>query len=160
MKIVKAKDAHIPGILALLLQVGDVHHQIRPDIFRAGAQKYDEAALAALLRDETRPIFVAEAEGRLLGYCFCILRDYRGSGVQTDRTEVYIDDLCVDEGCRGRGVATALYRYVTGWAKEIGCAFITLNVWQGNETAMTFYAHAGLTPRSITMEMALEENKC
>ncbi len=160
MKIVKAQNAHIPGILELLLQVGEVHHQIRPDIFRAGAQKYDAAALQALLRDENRPIFVAEAEGGLLGYCFCILRDYRGSGVQTDRTEVYIDDLCVDEGCRGQGVATALYRYVTGWAKENGCAFITLNVWQGNETAMAFYEHAGLTPRSITMEMALEENKC
>ena len=155
MTIRFASCADIPGILQLLYQVGDVHHQIRPDIFRSGALKYDAAALQALLQDSNRPIFVAVEGDALLGYCFCVLKDYRGSGVQTDRVEVYIDDLCVEETCRGQGVATALYRHVTAWAKELGCAFISLNVWCGNDSAMAFYEKMGMTPRHVMMEMKL-----
>lgn len=155
MTIRFATCSDIPGILQLLYQVGDVHHQIRPDIFRAGALKYDAPALQNLLQDSNRPIFVAVEDNTLLGYCFCVIKDYRGSGVQTDRVEVYIDDLCVDQGCRGRGVATALYRHVTNWAKDLGCAFISLNVWCGNDSAMAFYEKMGLTPRHIMMEMKL-----
>ena len=155
MTIRSATSADISGILRLLYQVGDVHHQIRPDIFRAGALKYDAPALQNLLQDSTRPIFVAVEGDALLGYCFCVIKDYRGSGVQTDRVEVYIDDLCVEETCRGQGVATALYRHVTNWAKDMGCAFISLNVWCGNDSAMTFYEKMGLTPRHIMLEMKL-----
>ena len=155
MTIRFATCADITGILRLLYQVGDVHHQIRPDIFRPGALKYDESALQTLLEDKSRPIFVAVEGDALLGYCFCVLKDYRGSGVQTDRVEVYIDDLCVEETCRGQGVATALYRYVTNWAKELGCAFISLNVWCGNDSAMAVYEKMGMTPRHIMMELKI-----
>ena len=155
MDIRLAKTQDIPGMLDLLLQVGEVHHQIRPDIFPAGTQKYDETALSALLKDENRPIFVAIHEEQVRGYCFCVRREYQGTGVSTQRKEIYIDDLCVDENCRGQGIATALYRHVCGWAKELGCQFITLNVWCGNDSAMGFYEHAGLTPRNITMEFKL-----
>ena len=158
MEIRFAENRDIPGMIALLRQVGDVHHQIRPDIFRSGAQKYDEDELKAILADETKPIFVAVDGETVAGYCFCVLKDYRGSGVQTDRVEVYIDDLCVDESRRGSGVATALYRHVTDYAKGLGCAFISLNVWCGNEGAMKFYEKMGLTPRHIMLEMALEES--
>ena len=72
-----------------------------------------------------------------------------------DRTELYIDDLCVDETCRGQGIATLLYAHVTDFAKALGCTFITLNVWCGNESAMKFYEKAGMTARNIHMEMKL-----
>ena len=157
MNIVKAEKRHIPGMLRLLQQVGQVHREIRPDIFRAGALKYDEKALEALLREENKPIFIGEDDGRVLGYCFCVLKDYRGSSVQTDRVELYIDDLCVEESARGQGIATALYRYVKEFAKGQGCSHISLNVWCGNVGAQRFYEKMGLTPRHIMMEQKLEE---
>ena len=157
MNIVKAEARHIPGMLNLLGQVGQVHHEIRPDIFRNGALKYDEIALEALLLEENKPIFIAQEDNRVLGYCFCVLKDYRGSSVQTDRVELYIDDLCVEESARGQGIATALYRYVKDFAKELGCSHITLNVWCGNVGAQRFYEKMGLTPRHIMMEQKLEE---
>ena len=157
MNICKARERHIPGMIKLLYQVGQVHHEIRPDIFRSGALKYDAAALEKLLRDENRPIFIAEEGDRVLGYCFCVLKDYRGSGVQTDRVEIYIDDLCVEETCRGQGVASVLYRYVQRFAKELGCSHISLNVWCGNDGAQKFYEKMGMRPRHIMMEQALED---
>ena len=61
MYITFANESHIPGMIDLLRQVGEVHHQIRPDLFRTGAQKYNEADLTALLKDPTRPIFIFKA---------------------------------------------------------------------------------------------------
>ena len=155
MVIRKAENRDIPGMIELLYQVGGVHHDIRPDIFRAGCLKYDEKALKELLREESRPIFVAVQDDFVLGYCFCQHREYRGSGVSTDRKELYIDDLCVDEANRGQGIAKFLYSHVCDYAREQGCAFITLNVWCGNDGARQFYEKMGMTPRNITMETRL-----
>ena len=155
MEIGLAESRDIPCMIALLHQVGEVHHQIRPDIFRSGALKYDEAALEELLKDKTRPIFVAVEAGPVLGYCFCVIKQFRDHETFVDRSEFYIDDLCVDENHRGQGIAKALFRHVNGYAKEHHFDAITLNVWCGNDSAMKFYEHAGMTPRNILMEMKL-----
>lgn len=55
MEIRFANTGDIPRMIDLLQQVGEVHHQIRPDLFRAGAQKYDEEALKKLLADPQPP---------------------------------------------------------------------------------------------------------
>lgn len=157
MEIRVAKRTDIPALLRLLQQVGGVHHDIRPDIFRENAIKYTHSQLETLLEDEEKPIYVACEADSVLGYCFCQWRQTRDSTVQTDRLELYIDDLCVDEACRGQGVATALYRYVTDLALARDCHFITLNVWRGNDSAMAFYEKMGLKPRNIMMEMPLKE---
>lgn len=156
MEIRFAQEKDIGGILCLLRQVGQVHHEIRPDLFRPGAIKYTEGELEAILADESRPIFVGTEEDKVLGYCFCQLREYRGSTVLTDRKELYIDDLCVDETVRGQHVGRQLYEHTCAWAKEIGCNFLTLNVWCGNDSAMAFYEKRGLKPQKIGMEMILE----
>ena len=155
MEIRLAQTGEIPGMIRLLQQVGAVHHQIRPDLFRAGAQKYHEADLEQLLKDPLRPIFAAVEEGRLLGYCFCIIEEVRDNPVLLDDKTLYIDDLCVDETIRGRHVGRALYDYAKAYAEETGCRSITLNVWCGNDSAMAFYEKRGLKPRKIYMEAVL-----
>ena len=160
MLIRPALPGDIPGLNALLLQVGQVHHEIRPDIFRNHALKYTNSELEALLSDENRPVFVADEGGFIAGYCFCVLRCYDGTGVSTCRRELYIDDLCVDASFRGQGVARLLYDAACAHGRSLGCSFVTLNVWCGNEQAMAFYEKCGLRPRNITMEMPLEGESC
>ena len=154
MNIRPAKARDIPAIIDLLRQVGQVHRNIRPDIFRDGAQKYDEAALAELLNNPTRPIFVAE-EDRVLGYCFCILQEVAGDPVLADRRSLYIDDLCVLESCRGKHIGTAIYQEILRYAKYRGCYNVTLNVWCCNPGAMAFYESLGMKPQKIGMETIL-----
>ena len=155
MEIRFADRRDIPGMIDLLQQVGEVHHQIRPDLFRSGAQKYDEAALEALLADPSRPILAAILQGKLAGYAFCILQETKNDPVLCDRKVLYIDDLCVDEAIRGQGIATALYARVLDYARELGCHAVTLNVWCGNDSAMGFYEKCGLKPQKIGMEVVL-----
>ena len=74
--------------------------------------------------------------------------------VQVDLV-LYIDDICVDEGARGRGVGRALYGHILGFAREKGCYNVTLNVWSCNPGAMAFYEKLGLTPYKVGMEKIL-----
>lgn len=59
MQIRHAGTQDIPGIDRLLSQVLTVHHNGRPDLFRANARKYNDDELKEILEDTTRPIFVA-----------------------------------------------------------------------------------------------------
>ena len=158
MEIRLANNSDIPGMIELLKQVGEVHHQIRPDLFRDGAQKYSVADLEELLKDENRPVFVGIEDGRMLGYCFCILEEVKENPVLRDVKSLYIDDLCVDENIRGKHVGSRLYDHVCSYAREIGCRSVTLNVWCGNDSAMAFYQSRGMKPRKIYMETSLERN--
>ena len=155
MTIRFACENDIPQMLDLLLQVGEVHHQIRPDLFRAGAQKYDEAALKRLLKTSDRPILAAEVDGKMVGYAFCILQITKDDPVLCDRRVLYIDDLCVDENHRGRGIAGALYRRALELARELSCDAVTLNVWWGNDNALRFYENCGLQRQKIGTEKVL-----
>jgi ribosomal protein S18 acetylase RimI-like enzyme len=156
MLIRRATTADIPHILRLLVQVCNVHQAIRPDIFKRDGVKYTESDLTELLADDTRPVWCAVEDGQFLGYCFCQWKETPDGSAVFPRKELYIDDLCVDEKARGRGVATALFRFVTDIAKAAGVDFITLNVWQGN-SALNFYEKMGMKPRKIVMDLPLED---
>lgn len=155
MDIQLANQTHIPALIHLLKQVGQVHHDIRPDIFPAGTQKYDENQLLEVLADKDRPIFVALNDNAVTGYCFCKIKRHEANACSVLRTEFYIDDLCVDENHRGKGIATALYRYAVVFARDLNAHSLTLNVWCGNESAMRFYEKMGMKKRNIMMETKL-----
>ena len=125
MLIRRAEISDIPDILRLLTQVCNVHQDIRPDIFKRDGVKYTKTDLTELLADETRPVWCALEDGCFLGYCFCQWKETPEGSAVFPRRELYIDDLCVDETARGKGVATALFRYVTDTAKAQGATFIT-----------------------------------
>ena len=61
----------------------------------------------------------------------------------------------MDAACRGQGVATALYRHVLGYAREIGCHNVTLNVWECNPGARAFYDAMGMSVQKTCLEQVL-----
>ena len=155
MEIRFAKVEDVPGILSLLQQVGRVHHEGRPDIFRHDAQKYGPSQVLGLLDKPCTPIFVAVEEQAVLGYCFCQLKSHFQDPVLCDRKELYIDDLCIDENHRGQHIGKALYEAAHRYGVQSGCDSITLNVWCCNPGAMAFYESLGMLPQKITMEQLL-----
>ncbi|MCH5210627.1 MAG: GNAT family N-acetyltransferase [Oscillospiraceae bacterium] len=154
MNIRRAEERDMDKIKDLLLQVLTVHHNGRPDLFKPNCRKYTDPELKELIKDDTRPIFVAE-DSEVKGYAFCILKETKNDNALADVKTLYIDDLCVDENCRGQHVGTALYEYVKEYAKEIDCYNVTLNVWACNPTAQKFYEKCGLKPQKTTMETIL-----
>lgn len=145
----------IPSLDKLLSQVLEVHHLARPDLFKSGKRKYTEAQLCAILNDETRPIFVFEEDGEVLGYVFCVFIRHINDNILTDIKTLYIDDLCVDENSRGKHIGQKLYEYVLDYAKKQNCYNVTLNVWEGNDNAIKFYEKMGLKLQKRVMEQIL-----
>lgn len=154
MNIRRADKRDMEKIKDLLNQVLTVHHNGRPDLFKANCRKYTDSELEELIKDDARPIFVADEDG-VLGYAFCVIKETKNNNILTDIKTLYIDDLCVDENIRGKHVGTALYNYVKEYAKEIGCYNVTLNVWSCNESAQQFYEGQGLKPQKTTLETIL-----
>ena len=152
----KASKSDIPSIIELLHQVNMVHHVLRPDLFKPYTTKYDEEELEALLGDESKPVFVCvDGEGTVLGHAFCMVTEVRDHRLLEDVKTLYIDDICVDEKARGKHVGKALFDYVCEYARSIGCNNITLNVWDGNNPALSFYRNMGMHVQKTTMEMML-----
>ena len=150
----QASVADIPRIIDLLHQVDMVHHRLRPDLFKPDTTKYDEQELAVLLEDKTKPIFVYD-DGEVLGYTFCQITEVKEDRLLQYRKTLYIDDLCVDEAARGKHIGSALFDFVRDYAKSIGCHAVTLNVWEGNDSAIRFYQNMGMHPQKIGMEIKL-----
>lgn len=156
MIIRRAKNEDLAGLNKLLQQVLMVHHNGRPDLFKPNAKKYKDEEIFQIIANDETPIFVAvDDKEEVLGYAFCIFKQFINNEIMTDIKTLYIDDLCVDEKCRGMHIGTQLYDYVLAFAKASGCYNVTLNVWSCNESAMKFYEKCGLVPQKVGMEKIL-----
>lgn len=138
MEIRKAETKDINAILNLLKQVNLIHHNGRPDIFNIGT-KYTYEQLVEIIDDDNCSILVANDNGKIKGYAFCIYQENKNDNILTDIKTLYLDDLCVDENYRGKHIGKKLYDAVLELAKEKHCYNVTLNVWHLNESALKFY---------------------
>lgn len=151
----RANAGDVPALDKLLYQVHKVHSDARPDLFKPGKKKYTDEELALILQDESRPIFVAEWDGEVCGYAFCIHQQHEPQSSMAAVKTLYIDDLCVDEEMRGAHIGTALYEFVLEYAKEHDYYNVTLNVWADNPNAVKFYEKLGLRVQKLGMEKIL-----
>ena len=157
MIVRKAVKEDIPAILRLLSQVLEVHAAIRPDLFVSGTVKYNADELAVIIDDEKTPVFVAQGDnGDILGHAFVVMSVNTSQNMPIGMKSMYIDDICVDENARRMNVGTALYQHCIAYAKQAGCHDVSLNVWEGNESADKFYRSMGLKPRKTTLEYILD----
>ena len=155
MTIRRAKREDTGAVLRLLSQVLEIHAKIRPDIFVPGSTKYTSEELAVIFDDGLKPVYVAEDENGVIGYVFCVIKEPAFANTMLPRRTLFIDDFCVDEGCRGQRIGEALFRFVLDEAGRLGCTDVTLNVWEGNDAARRFYEKMGMKPRETQMEIML-----
>ena len=148
----KANTEDIKALTKLLYQADAVHNGIRPDLFKSDAPKYNDQELEAIINDNSKPIFVYD-DGEVVGHAFCQITEVKNHRLLQDIKTLYIDDICVDEAVRGKHIGKALFEYVRGYARFIGCNNITLNVWEGNGSAMAFYKNMGMKVQKTGMEI-------
>ena len=151
----RANAQDISGLISLLYQVNAVHNGIRPDLFKGGTTKYTPQELAHILQDDSMPVFVYDDGGEILGHAFCQVTEVSGHQLLQDCKTLYIDDICIDKHHRGQHIGQTLYKYVRDYAKQIGCHNITLNVWEGNDSAFHFYHSMGMHVQKTGMEVLL-----
>ena len=157
ISIRKAESRDIPKLSELLSEVLELHAKIRPDIFISGSTKYTASELADILANDQTPVFVAVDENNTVrGYVFCQIKRQPFSTNMKDFKTLFIDDLCIDESCRGAHIGTKLFDFALGYAKEEGCYDLTLNVWEGNDGARAFYEKMGMFVKETQMEILIK----
>jgi len=157
VEIRKAVHGDGERIIALLEQIGEYHHNGRPDIFKSGIKKYNLDHLIEILDNPQRITFSAadKTTGEILGYALCEILTYKNHPIFNDMMTFYIDDICVDEKCRGQGIGFLLVEKCKEYAKETGCYNIDLNVWEFNQSAIKFYEKCGLVVQRRKLEFIL-----
>jgi GNAT superfamily N-acetyltransferase len=94
--------------------------------------------LAQVLQVEDHAAYVAELDGRAVGWIHVCVRPQ----VQVDRA-AEIEGLVVDEACRGRGIGRLLIRQIEQWVQEKGCDIIYVRSNIIRERAHGFYQKLG-----------------
>ena len=156
MKIRRANEKDSLRIMELLGQVLQIHADIRPDIFIPNTTKYTQEELSEIIKDETKPVYVAVDENDVcVGYAFCQLKEQPFSNNMVPFKSLFIDDLCVDKEIRGKHIGECLFEHVKSEAKRMGCYEVTLNVWAGNTSAERFYEKMGMKTKERQMEYIL-----
>ena len=140
---------------AMFRQVAQMHAAARPDIYAPLTDAFVEGEVKRLMREEHTTILIADLNGRAVGMCVLQLRRAPDVPVLRPRCRAVIDDLCVLEGWRGRGIGKRLLNAAKEEARALGAPALELMVWGFNEDAMRFYEKAGMAVQHATLEMRL-----
>jgi ribosomal protein S18 acetylase RimI-like enzyme len=86
-------------------------------------------------------VLIAELDGAFAGLCltFPSFSTWRG------QPGIFVQDLYVDEACRGRRIGEALLRAVARRGKARGAGYLRLSVDIENKKAEAFYERLGIT---------------
>ncbi|WP_067142690.1 GNAT family N-acetyltransferase [Microtetraspora malaysiensis] len=109
------------------------------------AKALDRETVARLLAFEANTVLGARLQGRLVG-TLTLVTFPLPSGVRAR-----IEDVVVDEGARGRGVAAALTDKALQLAGEMGARTVDLTSRPSREAANRLYERAGFQRRDSTV---------
>lgn len=145
------------GVCELLDEIDALHHDRHPRIFRkptGNARTRD--FFTGLLIDEKVGLFLAEENGRPVGFVHVLVRDMPDFPIFVPRRYAIIDTIVVRSGHRDRGIGRMLMQKSEEWAIAQGAASVELGVYEFNETAISFYKSLGFHTLSRKMEKVLE----
>jgi GNAT superfamily N-acetyltransferase len=117
-----------------------------------GAERVMRRFLADLTASSHSFLFVAESDGRIVGFISGELRE--GSPTFRQKTWASVDDVFVEPEHRNRGMGRALLKSVEAWAKERNADGISLQVAAANERGRKFYGELGF--REVSLYEVLE----
>jgi len=150
-RIAAEKDK--PEINRLRAQMGQIHADARPDLFKPNFRDGMEAYLDKYMETEGNEVYVCEEDGRILAMCM-VKYHHKPDGVfSRARDYCQVSELCVDEGCRGKGIGSGMMKFLKETATEKGFGEIMLEVWELNPAAQEFYAKFGMTVQRRFMEI-------
>lgn len=101
------------------------------------------------LDDETSRIYVAEADGEVVG--FVSARRWGPPPIYAESSEVYLDELYVRPSDRRQGYGTQLLNAVRHWTEQIGAKRIRLGILTANEEARAFWQAQEAIPLTVTL---------
>ena len=98
-----------------------------------------------------RQLFCASIGDEIVGYVLVRISDRDMPGYRKSRI-LYIDELCVEETLRNRGIGTEMIMEVRAIAKAFGCTGIQFGVYPQNNEALAFFHKCGFRISKVDMQ--------
>lgn len=147
-----ARSCDREGINRLSRQVHAMHVSWRPDLFQMADELYPPERMTQCI--QCRQLYVARLADQVAGFVLIKIREYDSPG-HVRRKVLLLDEICVEEALRCRGLGSAMMEDVKALGRAFGCTDLQLGVYPQNEQAVAFYQKHGLMIRSIDMQMKL-----
>lgn len=140
-------EKDMPAMLRLWREMMDYHARLDPR-FRPlpppeGEQAWEKHLCEHVWGSEDWCVFVAEADGRLVGQILGTMRN--AIPVFEPERYGYVTDVVVDPAARHSGVGQALFQALKGWFRQRGVTYLQLSVTHANPTSQAFWRAMGCT---------------
>ena len=158
---VRTATAEDYNSLCKLFDEGDaLHRDNLPHIFQkpGGAAREPDYYLG-LVADENVALLVAEVDEKLVGFVHAILRDTPAFPIFVPRCYAIVEGIVVKSGFQNHGIGKILMDKMQEWATAKGATSIELNVYEFNETAISFYERLGYQSFSRKMSKEIKKDK-
>lgn len=146
VNIVKGNEQHFPEILALIKELA---------VFEKAGESVVNTLEQMVAEQDNFEFFVAidEAEDKVVGMALYFFAYYTWVG-----KSLYLDDLFVNSGYRGQGIAKRLLAEIFNVAHESDCKRVRWQVLDWNEPAISLYKKMGanLDPEWINCDFDQE----
>jgi len=136
----------------LMAQVHQLHVNGRPDLYIDVEHIYSFEQFKEMVENEDMITILAEENENIIGICMVSMRS---KTCMVKRRTAYMEDLCVDESYRGKGIGRELFLYAKEKAIKMGAERLDLMVWDFNEDARKFYEKMGMKPQRYIYETML-----
>ena len=146
----KAKIDDIEELRKLYLALEEDGVRYQPEHFVIGERTED--FFQSVFKSDNQDILVADIGGKTIGFVHVMILQQKKVSCLKPQSVVYLQDLCVREDMRNRGVGTALIRAAKDYGKEHKVDFIRTQVFPGNVDGMRFYERNGFCEMMKTIE--------
>lgn len=153
MTIRFAEFEELDRVNELRKQVNDLHAEGKPEIFKAGFPDELRDYVYEIFRDERKKILVCESEGTICAFAVLHRVTRPETPFMYEREYLDIDEFCVDEALRRKGIGEEMVRFIRDYALHEGFERIELNMWEFNRDALAFYEAVGFDTYRRYMEM-------
>ena len=152
MSVRLVKPEELEQVNALRKQVYDLHAQGDPEVFHGFSQEIRNHVYT-IWNDPMQDIVVCERDGAIAGYAALHFYHMPDSPFMKERDYLDIEEFCVDEPCRYKGVGKELMLYIRTYASERNIHRIELSVWSFYASALRFYESIGFKTYRRYMEL-------
>jgi ribosomal protein S18 acetylase RimI-like enzyme len=116
-------------------------------------RKQKTQLLKVALKDPLEQVWVARANGQLIGYCSAYVSYV--TGMYNSLIEATLGDIYVAPGYRSSGVGKRLLNETQVWASLMEADRLRLNVHSANSAAINYYLKNGFVEKFKVMTIAL-----
>lgn len=155
IRTAKRDDAEAIGRLWEALV--NYHNGLDNDLPRAapdGARLYAQRIIGRLDDTHTR-VFVAEEDGRVVGYVLCVIVDMSPE-MFAQTLGGFLADIYVEEAYRRQGIGRALVAAVVEWFRSRGVSYYEWYVAAHNQAGQDFWQALGGRSVMVRMRASLE----